>query len=236
MSSTPGDHSPFYRRKFEEANLTPDKVRSLEDISRLPFIAKEDLRKDQEAFPPWGSMLTLRAEECQRIHMTSGTTGRPIKILDTPEDWSRFCHIYGLKLYAYGIRKTDMVMPAFSFGPWIGFWAGFYACQEIGCLLFASGGMKTEQRVDALVTIDYGDRLHPFPMPFTWPMWPKKTGSTFPARPAFAYPGIPERPGRPSPACGRRSKRAMGAKLSTFSGPRRSAPGDLMNFNPAGPR
>jgi phenylacetate-CoA ligase len=97
-------------------------------------------------------MLTLAADECQRIHMTSGTTGRPIKILDTPEDWSRFCHIYGRNLYAYGIRKTDMVMPAFSFGPWIGFWAGFYACQEIGCLLFASGGMKTEQRIDALVT------------------------------------------------------------------------------------
>jgi phenylacetate-CoA ligase len=45
-----------------------------------------------------------------------------------------------------------MVMPAFSFGPWIGFWAGYYACQEIGCLLFASGGMKTEQRLDALLT------------------------------------------------------------------------------------
>jgi phenylacetate-CoA ligase len=45
-----------------------------------------------------------------------------------------------------------MAMPAFSFGPWIGFWAGYYACQEIGCLLFASGGMKTEQRIDALLT------------------------------------------------------------------------------------
>ena len=145
------DHSPFYRKRLEHANLTPDKIRSLEDISRLPFLIKEDLRRDQEAFPPWGSMLALPAEECQRIHMTSGTTGRPIKILDTPEDWARFCHIYGRNLYAYGIRKTDMVMPAFSFGPWIGFWAGFYACQEIGCLLFASGGMKTEQRIDALV-------------------------------------------------------------------------------------
>ena len=55
-------------------------------------------------------------------------------------------------LYAYGIRKTDMVMPVFSFGPWIGFWAGWYACQEIGCLLFASGGMKTDQRINALAT------------------------------------------------------------------------------------
>jgi len=145
-------HSPFYRRKFEEANLTPDKIRSREDISRLPFVTKEDLRKSQEAHPPWGDILTIKPEECQRVHLTSGTTGKPLKILDTVEDWSKFCHIYARNLYAYGIRKTDMVMPAFSFGPWIGFWAGYYACQEIGCLLFASGGMKTEQRVDALLT------------------------------------------------------------------------------------
>ena len=146
------DHSPFYRRKLEEANLTPDKIRSIKDVSRLPFITKEDLRQRQEASPPWGDILTLKAEECQRVHLTSGTTGKPLKILDTAEDWSKFCHIYARNLYAYGIRKTDMVMPAFSFGPWIGFWAGFYACQEIGCLLFASGGMKTEQRLDALLT------------------------------------------------------------------------------------
>jgi len=146
------DHSPFYRRKFEEANITPDKIRSVGDISKLPFVTKEDLRKSQETDPPWGDILTVKPEECQRVHLSSGTTGKPLKIMDTAEDWSKFCHIYARNLYAYGIRKTDMVMPAFSFGPWIGFWAGYYACQEIGCLLFASGGMKTDQRIDALLT------------------------------------------------------------------------------------
>lgn len=146
------DQSPFYRKKFEEANFTPDKMRSIEDISRIPFLTKEDLREDQETSPPWGSMLTVPVEECQRIHMTSGTTGTPLKILDTPEGWTKFCHIYARMLYAYGIRKTDMVMPLFSFGPWVGFWAGYYACQEIGCLLFAAGGMKTAQRIDAITT------------------------------------------------------------------------------------
>jgi phenylacetate-CoA ligase len=144
--------SPFYRRKFEEAKVTPDQIQSLEDIAKLPFVTKEDLRKNQETSPPWGDALTLPPEDCQRIHLTSGTTGKPLRILDTAEDWAKFCHIYARNLYAYGIRKTDMAMPAFSFGPWIGFWAGYYACQEIGCLLFASGGMKTEQRIDALLT------------------------------------------------------------------------------------
>ena len=166
--------------------------------------------------------------------MTSGTTGRPIKILDTPEDWSRFCHIYGRNLYAYGIRKTDMAMPAFSFGPWIGFWAGFYACQEIGCLLFASGGMKTEQRIDALVT-------YPITVIGCTPSYAihmadvaaKKTESILPGKPTYASPGIPERPGPSSPACGRRSRRHTGVNALIFSVRRRSAPGDLTaNFSP----
>lgn len=146
------DKSPFYRRKFEETNITPDRIRSVEDISRLPFITKEDLREDQKAFPPWGSMLTMPIEDCQRVHMTSGTTGQPLRVVDTAEDWSKFCHAHARMLYAYGVRRTDMVMPAFGFGPFIGFWASYYAAQEIGCTLIATGGFKTEQRVQTLVT------------------------------------------------------------------------------------
>ncbi len=145
------DRSPFYRKKFEEANVTPDQIKSRDDISRLPFTTKEDLRKDQQEFPPWGSMLTLPIEECQRIHMTSGTTGQALRVVDTAEDWSKFCHAHARMLYAYGIRKTDMVMPAFGFGPFIGFWATYYAAEEIGCTLLATGGFKTQQRVNTLV-------------------------------------------------------------------------------------
>jgi phenylacetate-CoA ligase len=146
------DQSPFYRKKFEEANITLDKIRSIEDISLLPFITKEDLREDQKESPPWGGMLTLPLEECQRLHQTSGTTGQPLRVADTAEDWSKFCHMHARMLYAYGVRKTDMVMPAFGFGPFIGFWASYYAAEEIGCTLFATGGFKTEQRINTLVS------------------------------------------------------------------------------------
>ncbi len=145
------DRSQFYRRKFEEANLTPEKIRSLDDIRLLPFTTKEDLREDQRLFPPWGGMLTRPFEECQRVHQTSGTTGQPLRVVDTEEDWTKFCHMHARMLYAYGVRKTDMVMPAFGFGPFIGFWASFYAAQEIGCTLFPTGGFKTQQRINALV-------------------------------------------------------------------------------------
>ncbi len=72
-------------------------------------------------------------------------------MLDTAEDWNALVGIYARSLYAYGIRRTDMAMPAFSFGPWIGFWLGFYALQRVGALVFPSGGLSTEQRLDALL-------------------------------------------------------------------------------------
>ena len=72
--------------------------------------------------------------------------------LDTKEDWEGFYRSYARGLYGMGIRKSDMVMCAFSYGPWIGFWSGFFAAQELGCLMFPAGGLTTEQRIDALLT------------------------------------------------------------------------------------
>src|SRR5437867_11811807 len=82
--------------------------------------------------------------------MTSATTGRPLAFLDTREDWYGFYHSYARALFAFGVRKSDVVMAAFSYGPWIGYWSGFYAAQDLGCLVFPLSGLSTEQRIDAL--------------------------------------------------------------------------------------
>src|SRR5207245_812383 len=84
--------------------------------------------------------------------MTSATTGRPLAFLDTREDWHGFYHSYARSLYAYGIRRPAVVMAAFSYGPWIGYWSGFYAAQDLGCLVFPVGGLTTDQRIDALLS------------------------------------------------------------------------------------
>ncbi|MEK7333685.1 MAG: phenylacetate--CoA ligase family protein, partial [Candidatus Binatota bacterium] len=144
-------NSPFYRRKFDEARLKPGDIRSLDDITLLPFTTKDELKDDQAEHPPWGSILAVPIEECLRVHSTSATTGRPVMYLDTKEDWEGFYRSYARGLYGMGIRKSDMVMCAFSYGPWIGFWSGFFAAQELGCLMFPAGGLTTEQRIDALL-------------------------------------------------------------------------------------
>jgi phenylacetate-CoA ligase len=144
-------HSPFYRRKFKAAGVKPALIRGLDDLPRLPFTTKDELRDNQATKPPWGDLLAVPLADVLRVHLTSATTGRPLAFLDTREDWRGFYHSYARSLHAYGVRKTDMVMAAFSYGPWIGYWSGFYAAQDLGCLVFPAGGLSTDQRIDALL-------------------------------------------------------------------------------------
>jgi phenylacetate-CoA ligase len=144
-------HSPFYRRKLTAAGVKRT-LRTLDDLRALPFTTKDELKENQAAHPPWGDLLAVPFEDVVRIHMTSATTGRPLAFLDTAADWHGFYHSYARALHAFGVRRADMVMAAFSYGPWIGYWSGFYAAQDLGCLVFPAGGLSTDQRIDALMT------------------------------------------------------------------------------------
>jgi phenylacetate-CoA ligase len=144
-------HSPFYRRTLRAARIDPAKIRTLDDLRRLPFTTKDELKENQRARPPWGDVLAVPLADVVRVHLTSATTGRPLAFLDTAEDWHGFYHSYARSLHAFGVRRTDMVMAAFSYGPWIGYWSGFYAAQDLGCLVYPVGGLSTEQRLDALL-------------------------------------------------------------------------------------
>jgi len=145
-------HSPFYGRKFRAAGVKPAGIRGLDDLARLPFTTKDELKENQAARPPWGDVLAVPLAEVLRVHLTSATTGRALAFLDTCEDWHGFYHSYARSLHAFGVRKTDMVMAAFSYGPWIGYWSGFHAAQDLGCLVFPAGGLSTDQRIDTLLT------------------------------------------------------------------------------------
>ena len=145
-------HSPFYRRKLRGVRPDPAKLRALDDLRRLPFTTKDELKENQAARPPWGDLLAVPLADVLRVHLTSATTGRPLAFLDTAADWHGFYHSYARSLHAFGVRKPDMVMAAFSYGPWIGYWSGFHAAQDLGCLVYPVGGLSTEQRLDALLT------------------------------------------------------------------------------------
>ena len=91
-------HSPFYRKKLRGARVDPRRVRTLDDLARLPFTTKDELKDDQAAHPPWGELLAVPFAEVLRVHLTSATTGRPLAFLDTAEDWHGFYHSYARSL------------------------------------------------------------------------------------------------------------------------------------------
>jgi phenylacetate-CoA ligase len=141
----------FYTRKLEEAGITFD-VASLEDFrARFPFTTKAELVEDQRAGPPFGTNLTYPQERYTRYHQTSGTTGAPLRWLDTPESWEGMLESWAEIFRVAGAQPTDRIFFAFSFGPFIGFWLAFESAARLGCLCVPGGGLSSAARLRAIV-------------------------------------------------------------------------------------
>jgi len=80
-------HAPFWRRKFDKAGLRPDEIGALSDLSKIPFCTKEELLKNQEREPPFGSYLCVHPSRLSKYFTTSGTTGRPLVRVYSERDW-----------------------------------------------------------------------------------------------------------------------------------------------------
>ena len=143
--------NPFYRAKWRAAGVDDGRAIDGWDAFRgLPFTTKADLSRDQEVHPPYGSDLTLPLEQYVRIHQTSGTTGRPLRWLDTAESWDWWQRCWLFVYRAAGVGPGDRIFFAFSFGPFIGFWAAFDAARRIGALAIPGGGLDSNLRVRLL--------------------------------------------------------------------------------------
>lgn len=127
----------FYARKFHD----------ITDLSRLPFTTKAELLEDQAQHPPYGDILTYSIERYNRLHQTSGTAGRPLRWLDTPESWSRLLDCWLTMLRMVGIGPADRLFFPFSFGPFLGFWTAFEAASRLGCLCLPGGGLSSSARL-----------------------------------------------------------------------------------------
>lgn len=137
----------FYTAKFEAAEV-PAKVNHLGDLAtRFPFTTKDELTADQAAHPPYGSNLTYPLARYSRCHQTSGTSGQPLRWLDTPESWEWMLQNWSVIFRASNINAGDVAFFAFSFGPFIGFWLAFEAAQRLGLRCIAGGGMSSAARL-----------------------------------------------------------------------------------------
>ena len=113
-------------------------------------MTRADWMDAQAEAPPFGSLLTVRSDHAVRYHTTSGTTGRtPLRVLDGTKDWEWIAEMWAYGLWGFGLRPNDVVLFAFSYGTFIGFWGAHYACEKIGCLVLSTGSATTESRVQA---------------------------------------------------------------------------------------
>jgi phenylacetate-CoA ligase len=130
-------------------------VLTLEDfLARVPFTTKQELVDDQHNCPPYGTNLTYPVERYVRFHQTSGTTGVPLRWLDTPESWNWMVDNWTHVMAASGVTPNDRVFCAFSFGPFIGFWLAFEAGVRMGCLCIPGGGMSSAARLRVMLDND----------------------------------------------------------------------------------
>src|SRR5262249_20982987 len=112
----------FYQRKLAGC---PRELSSLGELTQLPLTMKDELQP--EGSEPFAANRTFPVEAYTRCHETSGTHGRPLAVLDTPDDWKWWIGCWQFVLDAAELTPSDRVLLAFSFGPFIGFWSAFDA-------------------------------------------------------------------------------------------------------------
>jgi phenylacetate-CoA ligase len=140
--------NPFLRDKWKSAGLTaPGDLRDWADFARLPFTTKAELVADQAAHPPFGRNLTYPVDRYVRVHQTSGTSGAPLRWLDTEASWQWWARCWGFVLRAAGLGPADRIFFPFSFGLFVGFWSGFEGARAIGALAIPGGGQDSTQRL-----------------------------------------------------------------------------------------
>ncbi|MAB88872.1 MAG: phenylacetate--CoA ligase [Planctomycetes bacterium] len=149
------ERSAFHRRKLDEAAVTADSITSIDDLRRIPFTTRDEWMEAQDANPMFGDLLARPREDAIRYHLTSGTSGRnPLRVLDSRKDWQWISECWAYGFWAAGVRPTDTVFFAFSYGSFIGFWGAHYCCERIGSLVIPSGNMSTDMRVRQIAEMD----------------------------------------------------------------------------------
>jgi phenylacetate-CoA ligase len=136
----------FYAKRL--GPLTPPV--SWAEFQQFPFTTKSDLVADQDTSPPLGTIATDSPEQYVVYHQTSGTTGRPLIVVDTAQSWDWWTECWQYVYAAAGVSARDRVFFAFSFGPFIGFWSAHAGARRLGAMTIPGGGLDSKGRLQLL--------------------------------------------------------------------------------------
>jgi phenylacetate-CoA ligase len=140
------ENSLVYRAKFDEARVKPSDVKTLADLSKLPFTTKKDLR---DAYP--FGMFAVPRENIVRIHASSGTTGKPTVVGYTQNDIDMWASLVARSIRAAGAKPGDMVHVSYGYGLFTGGLGAHYGAEKLGLTVVPFGGGQTERQVQLIM-------------------------------------------------------------------------------------
>lgn len=150
-------NSPFYKKRFQEAGITPEDIKSLDDIRRIPFTTKQDLRDTY----PFG-MASVPLRECTRLHSSSGTTGTPTVILHTRKDLEEWAAQVARNLWMVGLRPDDVFQNSSGYGMFTGGLGFQYGAERLGMLTVPAAAGNSLRQIKFIT--DFGTTaLHAVP-------------------------------------------------------------------------
>ncbi|MFI3281165.1 MAG: phenylacetate--CoA ligase [Rikenellaceae bacterium] len=138
-------NTPFYREKMQQMGLTPDDIQTIDDIVKLPFTTKQDLRDNY----PYG-LFAVPMSEIVRIHASSGTTGQPTVVGYTRKDISIWSEMMSRALTAYGISNSDIVSVAYGYALFTGGLGAHYGAENLGATVIPMGTGNTRKHIQLM--------------------------------------------------------------------------------------
>ena len=139
----------FYRNRMRKFNLTPDSVKTLDDVEKLPFMVKQDLRDTY----PFG-LLAVPQSEVVRLHASSGTTGKPIVVAYTKEDLKVWTEVVHRAMANCGLSNSDIVQVSYGYGLFTGGLGAHYGAEDLGATVVPTSGGNTRRQI--MLMRDFG--------------------------------------------------------------------------------
>lgn len=136
-------HSPYYQKVFSEHGITEDSIQTLEDIRKIPFTTKADMRANY----PFGLVAGNMREDGVRIHSSSGTTGTPTVIVHSQHDLNSWANLVARCLYTVGIRKTDVFQNSSGYGMFTGGLGFQYGAERLGALTVPAAAGNSKRQI-----------------------------------------------------------------------------------------
>ncbi|MGB9711026.1 MAG: phenylacetate--CoA ligase family protein [Thermodesulfovibrio sp.] len=143
---------PYYRKKFDEVGLKPEDIKTLDDIKNIPFTSKADLR---EVYP--FGMFAASLSEIVEIHMSSGTTGKPVVAGYTRNDIEVWAEVMARCLTMAGATKDDIIQNCYGYGLFTGGFGVHYGAQKIGAMIVPASAGNTRRQIE--IMRDFGSTI-----------------------------------------------------------------------------